>query len=210
MESLTIGIQSDPIAHWQPVCNKGNFAHYLSEIIMATKATKATKITTASVDTLIDNAVAASHNAGDLIQTAAVACLIHAVAHGDWTKCQTLTNRLASALSKGMRSQSLVAWFVKYGGLLTSDSLDTDKTGEGFVDWRGADFIRENFEAAKSEKWFDAKKAADPFKGFDLQAGIANLIRQAEKAAKKATATPDAAASVKIDAATLAALKALA
>jgi len=177
---------------------------------MATKATKATTATAVSVDTLIDNAVAASHNASDLIQAAAVACLMHAVAHGDWTKCQSLTSRLATSLSKGMRLTSLVAWFRKYGGMLTEDDMSTDKTGEGFVDWKGAEYIRANFEAAKNEKWFDTKKAPDPYKGFDLQAGIVNLIKQAEKAAKKAAGATDAASLVKIDAATLAALKALA
>lgn len=175
---------------------------------MATKAPKATPAI--SVDTMIDQAVAASHGASDLIQAAAIACLMHAVKHGDWTKCQSLTNRLANSLSKGIRVTSLVAWFTKYGGLLTADSADTTAVGEGFVDWRGAEFIRENFEMAKREKWYEAKKAPDPFKGFDLKAGIMALVKQAEKAAKKAGATPDATSMVKIDAATLAALKALA
>ena len=169
------------------------------------KAPTAKPTTGKTVDQLIATAIAASAKSDQAIQDAAVAVLIHAEKHGDYTKANTLV----FGLGKGARVTSLAAWFAKFGGLLTEDDLATTKTGEGFVDWVGADFIRTNFTAAKAEMWYMTKKAPDPFKGFDLKAHLTTQLKAARKAIAKVGDSPELAGLVKAPDEALTALQAI-
>ena len=175
---------------------------------MTTKTKSPAK--TISVDDHIKAAIKAAVSSRKLIQTAAVEVLRHAERCGDWTKA----NVLVSGLPSSIRKDSLVEWFVKFGGLSTKISAEDaanpdvtlDELMEGFHGWSGADFIREHFKEAQDTMWDTVKKPSNPWKGFDLKAEIARLVAKANKEAKQHKGD----AELKIDAETLAALAVLA
>lgn len=177
----------------------------------ASKAPKtASKAKQTTVDDHIKSAIKAAVSSRKLIQTAAVEILRHAEKCGDWTKA----NVLVSGLPNSVRKDSLVAWFVKFGGLRTTISVEDaenpdvtlDELMEGFQGWSGAEYIREHFQEAQDVYWDTVKKPSDPWKGFDLKAEIARLVAKANKEAK----AHKGEAELKIDADTLAALAVLA
>lgn len=160
-----------------------------------------------SVDELIKMAISINVKGRDAIQAASVAILIHAEKCGDYTKANTLVKGLPDSI----RKDSLVQWFVVYGGLVLPDDDGLDADGQATADdafcgWSGASHIKENFEKAKGTYWDTVKKPPNPWKGFDLDAEIANLVKKANIAMKKHGASPD----TKVDKSKLGQLAALA
>lgn len=132
-----------------------------------------------TVDTAINAAIKATGASKRLIQEACIAILIHAEKHGDWSKANTLVEGLPDSI----RKDSLVQWFIKFGGLETSAA--------NFVSWQGADYIRSNFQEAKETYWDDVKKPNNPWKGFNLDDEIKRLIDKANKELKAHRDSPD-------------------
>lgn len=151
-----------------------------------------------TVDQLIGDAIRAAGNVSKKVQLAAVAVLTHAKEHGDYSKAKTLVDGLASA--KSVRADSLVAWFIVFGGL----KVDQAKPSDGFIGWQGADAI--DLKGAEATMWDTVKKAPSPYRGFNLQAEIVKLITRADAAA---AIIGDDSAKVSIDAEKLAALRAM-
>lgn len=150
----------------------------------------------------IDGVVADSKTLQDKIQNVAFGILCHAVKHGDYTMATRLINELAD----GVRKVALVEYFVLAG-------LKINEEGDGFSYWAGADFIKNKAEELKTTMWWTLKPA-NPYKGFDLKAELARLLKKAENEAKKAekfkqAGDADSAELVKIDVEMLASLKAL-
>lgn len=127
-----------------------------------------------TVDQLIGDAVRAAGNVSKKVQIAAIAVLEHAKAHGDYSKAKVLVDGLASA--KSVRADSLVAWFIAFGGL----KIDPANPSAGFIGWSGAEKI--DLEGAESTPWESVKKAPSPYKGFVLKAEILKLLSRAEAA----------------------------
>lgn len=127
-----------------------------------------------SVDQLIEQAINSAKSMREKVQLAAVAILIHAEKHGDWTKASDLVD----GLGDGVNGAALVEWFKVYGGLIVDEK-------EGcFSGWKGADHIRKNFESAKATAWWELKKQS-PYKGFDLIATLNRVVQQATNAQAK-------------------------
>ena len=143
----------------------------------------------AGVDVYINAAHRSYKKAREIVQVAAVAVLRHAEEHGDWTKASTLVDGL-----EGMNRKSLVDWFKKFGGL-TTDS-------KGFTGFKGAKFIRENFDAAKSNAWWGVSMD-NPYAGYDLVKDLAMVVTRANNALKIAHDKPEQAEKVKVDLALL-------
>lgn len=110
-------------------------------------------------------AVKSVQNARVSVQVALVATIRHAFDHGDWT----FAGKLVNALGNSVNGKAVVEWFKLYGGLKVDDT--------GFIGWSGKQYIEDNFEKAKAGMWWELK-AASPFKGFDLEAALQNVIKQ--------------------------------
>lgn len=158
--------------------------------------------TAADLNTAIDKVVTDSKTLQDKIQNISWGILCHAVKHGDYTMAARLVNELAD----GVRKVALVAYFELAG-------LKVNEAGDGFSDWAGADFIKSRADELKNTMWWTLKPA-NPYKGFDLKAELARLLKRAEAETKKAEGfrqSGDTASAelVKIDSSMLAQLKAL-
>ena len=128
------------------------------------------------------------------VQIAAVANLAHAQKTNDYSECTNLVN----GLGHGVRAESLIAYFVKFGGLSFIEPTKDNPEGR-FKGWKGADYIKDNFQEAKAKMWFDCNKK-NPWKGFDLYKGIEALVNQHNSAMKKQAALIKAGEEVpKID-----------
>lgn len=124
----------------------------------------------AAVESLIGKAVKSVQKARVDVQIAAVAILIHAEKHGDWTKA----NDLVLGLGNTVNGKALVEWFVRFGGLVVGEE-------EGmFIGWTSAEFIKEKFQESKAVMWWDLK-VASPFKGFDLDAALNKVLSDYNK-----------------------------
>lgn len=121
----------------------------------------------AELTKLIDSAVRSAKSMRDKVQVAAVAILHHAYTHGDWTKA----NDLVEGLGDGVKRDSLVEYFVVNGGLTVGEGK------EGFIGWKGKEFIKEHFNDAKENKWWDYKKS-NPFQGWDVNAQVQALAKK--------------------------------
>jgi len=130
-----------------------------------------------TVDQAIEKAILSVSHGQKLVQVAAVKIIIHTAKHGDYTKAQVLID----GLGEGIRKDSLVEWFKLYG--LTAD----DKGFTGFDKVQVKDI--DNLNKAKDVMWWTVKRAANPFKGF-------NLVEQLEKLDKQATKMQAAAESM--------------
>ena len=124
---------------------------------------------------LIASAIGAAQSMRDKVQQAAVGILYHAYKHGDWTKA----NDLVDGLGHGVKRDSLVAFFVRFGGLTVSEE---DKA---FTAWKGTQHIKDNFDEAKSKMWYDFKKV-NPFQGYSLEAELQKLMKRHTTMVKKA------------------------
>ena len=134
-----------------------------------------------SVDQLIDAAISSAKTMREKAQVAAVAVLMHAEKHGDYSKA----NVLVEGMGQGVQASALVKWFVEFGGLVVDNVEDAEgKTKKAFTGWKGKDYIRANFEKAKTTAWWSFHKA-DPFKGFDFASELGKLLARADKAMSK-------------------------
>lgn len=157
------------------------------------------QITKKSVDELIEAAFGGIKKARNSVQVAAVAVLMHAQKTGDYSKAQVLVDGVQS---HGVYAQSLVAWFVEYGGLVVDEE-------RGFVDWQKADYIKDKFQEAKKAEWWEMVKLPNAYKGMDFKAKLVKLLEQADKALQHAANKPEDAELVNIDEDMLNAVKAL-
>lgn len=124
------------------------------------------------LDKLITSAVSSAKTMRSKIQIAAVAILIHAEKHGDYTKANDLVN----GLGHGVNGRALVQWFTKFGGL----SVDKNQ----FSGWNGKEYIRDNFDDAKSTMWWEFKKQ-NAFAGHNLEQELKRIIKRSLAMKKK-------------------------
>jgi hypothetical protein len=131
----------------------------------------------AQIDSRIHAISTTASTLRDKVQECAILIAIHAAKHGDYSKA----NKLVDALGDGVNGAALVEWFVKYVGL----TIDTEKK------CFGKEFIKENLDKAKANKWYTCKRV-NPFAGYDFDKALASLLKQADTMAKvKAKATTE-------------------
>lgn len=133
-----------------------------------------------SVDQLIASAISSVKSMREKVQVASVAVLMHAEKCGDYTKAQELVD----GVGNGVNQNALVEFFVKYGGLIV------DEEEGGFNGWKGATFIRDNFQNAKAQPWWELKKQS-PYKGFNLHDELAKLLKRTQAANEKKDAAEE-------------------
>ena len=138
--------------------------------------------TAADTNKLIDTAIKSAGATRQRIQMAAIGCLYHAYAHGDYTPCGRLVLGLADT---GIRRDSLVKFLAGYGGLHLNTDPATRKE-KPFSGWEGKDYIKENFEEAKATMWDKVIEEKDPFVTADLQVALVTLIKKFNDLSAKA------------------------
>lgn len=126
------------------------------------------------LDKLITSAIKAAQTMKAKVQQAAIGILHHASICGDWTKA----NELVEGLGHGVKRDSLVEWFSKYGGLTIAEGANK------FTGWKGKDHIRLHLNDAKDQMWYDLKKS-NPFKGFNMNEEINKLLKRRAKVMKE-------------------------
>ena len=141
---------------------------------MTTKTKLTAKASAVIVNTAIEKAANSTKVMRNDIQVASIAVLMHAERFGDYT----LANSLVMAVAEGTNIKSLVVWFEQYGGLI----VDESNADLGFTSWKGAQFIKDNFQDAKAKNWWTCKPMA-PFKGYDLMSELERLVTMAAKKA---------------------------
>jgi hypothetical protein len=134
----------------------------------------------AELDKMVENAIASANTMRKRVQVVAIAILAHAEKHGDYTRAQTLIE----GLGHGVNMKALVEFFVRFGGLVV------DSEEGGFCDWKGSEYIRENFQNAKATMWWELKPQ-NPWQGFDLETELVKLIKRAQTAEKRIEKLPD-------------------
>lgn len=128
----------------------------------------------ADLNKIQDVAVRLVNRGRDALQIAAVATLIHAAKHGDWTHA----NRLVHAMPQGVNIAALVEWFVKFGGLTIGKAADENgKEVKQFVSWQGAKYIEAALNDAKATMWWTFKQQK-AFEGFDADAALKAYIKK--------------------------------
>lgn len=132
----------------------------------------------AELERIQGRAVKAVNSARVTVQVAAVATIHHAYEHGDWTYAA----KLVTALGNTVNGKALVEWFKLYGGLKVDDT--------GFIGWSGAEHIKNNFDKAKTTMWWELK-AQSPFKGFDLEAALQRVLKEANATKEKIDGLPE-------------------
>ncbi|QYW05812.1 coil containing protein [Vibrio phage vB_VpaP_G1] len=133
-------------------------------------------MTAAQMDKSIKDVCERSKTLQDDVQEVAVAIMLHAYNHGDFTRAQALV----TGLGKGIRAKALVDWFHKAG-------LNVGDNGfNGF----NKKVMEKNWEVCKKNPWY-TMKPENPFSGFDLDAELTRLIERAEKAIQKNNALPE-------------------
>ncbi len=108
------------------------------------------------------------------VQVTAVAVLLHAYHHGDYT----FATKHVNALGDGINAAALVEFYATFGGLEVDE-----ETGE-FCGWLGKAHIKENIEGAKSTMWWSLRKQ-NPWKGYDLDAQLLKVVKGLGNAQKK-------------------------
>jgi hypothetical protein len=151
---------------------------------MTTKATAlaAVKITAPTMtvkqmDTAIAAAIESSKSLQGQIQDVAVAIMLHAYKHGDYTRAQLLVD----GLGEGVRRKALVEWFHKSG-------LDVSEKDGLFTGFKSK-VMEKNWSELLATPWYKMKPE-NPFSGFDLDAELSRLIKRAEQAMKKNAELP--------------------
>lgn len=125
----------------------------------------------AQIDSRIHAISTTASTLRDKVQECAILIAIHAAKHGDYSKA----NKLVDALGDGINGTALVEWFCKYVGLTASK--------DGFDGWSGKEFIKDNLDLGKANKWYTCKKV-NPFAGYDFDKALASLLKQADTMAK--------------------------
>lgn len=144
-----------------------------------------------SVDKLIDLAVASGKTMRERVQQAVVGIAYHAQKHNDPNTAKEWANRLVNELGNGVNAHTLITFMTKHLGLVVGQETTIDeKTGKEkkvdcFVDWKGGQHIRENWEDIKSKPWWEASQAK-PWAGFNLEEELAKLLQRANNANVKA------------------------
>ena len=138
---------------------------------------------TNQLNALITDAISSAKTMRDKVQIASVAILWHAEKHGDYSKANKLVNEFVQNLGQGVKRDSLVTWFVKYGGLVVCQD---DPNTNGFISWKGAEYIRDAFDAAKTNMWYDAKGKDKPFVPYSLEDELKKVLSKHSRELKKA------------------------
>lgn len=130
---------------------------------------------------IIATAIESAHTMKANVQLASVAVLHHAYQHGDYT----FANELINGLGHGVKRDSLVEWFAKFGGLTVGENSQ-----EGFTGWSGKAHIKDNFEQAKATMWYELKKA-NPFEGYSLEDELRKVMKKHQRISKAALKMDD-------------------
>lgn len=119
----------------------------------------------------------AAQKVTDAVQETAVQCVIHAVRHGD----VTLADRLIDAIGKGMRKNSLRAWFERNGPMY----LPKGKTELAYDKQRAASLgektDEELTELLMAIKWEEAKPEEKIVSVLDVSEAFDKFIKRLEK-----------------------------
>ena len=134
-----------------------------------------------SVDVLITDAIHSAKTMKDKVQVAGIAILMHAEKCGDYRKA----NDLIEGLGQGINGKAIVEWFSIYGGFTISED------GKAFDGWKGADHIKNQFQAAKTTAWYTLAPS-NPWGGFNLLEELGKVVKKEEKARAKIKAANDA------------------
>lgn len=130
----------------------------------------------------ITNIAKAAQKVTDAVQETAVQCVIHAVRHGD----VTLADRLIGAIGKGMRKNSLRAWFELNGPMY----LPRGKTELAFDSARAKKMAEQSdaelTEALMVIKWEEAKPEEKVQSVLDVGEAFDKFIKRLEKQAAEA------------------------
>lgn len=119
------------------------------------------------------------------IQETAVACVIHAVRHGD----VTLADQLVEALGKGMRRASLRAWFERNGPIVLPRGKD-----KFAFDGERAKAMRKESDEELTERlmalpWEEAKPEEPVVSVFDVEEAFDKFLKRLEKQVKEVDLT---------------------
>lgn len=139
------------------------------------------QISAKKTNQLISKAIHSAGTARQAIQDAAIAILVHALHHSDYSGAGRLVQGLKD---KGVRRDALVLFFQGYGGLIVNDNPET-RGDKPFSGWLGKEYIKEHLEKAKTTYWDSVKEDKDPFETFDLNEALEKLIKKAERVTKK-------------------------
>jgi hypothetical protein len=119
------------------------------------------------------------------IQSVAVACALHAVAHGD----VTLADQLVDAVGKSLRRASLRAWFEKQAPMY----LPKGKDKFAFDALRAEDMRKLSTEELEAKfgalAWEDAKPEAPVISVFDVSDAVDKFMKRMESMVKDANVT---------------------
>ena len=119
------------------------------------------------------------------IQSVAVACALHAVAHGD----VTLADQLVDAVGKAVRRASLRAWFEKQAPMY----LPKGKDKFAFDALRAEDMRKLSTEELEAKfgalAWEDAKAEAPVISVFDVSDAVDKFMKRMESMVKDANVT---------------------
>lgn len=115
------------------------------------------------------------------IQTLAIECVLHAVQHGNVTPA----SQLIEACGKGIRRQSLVAWFERNGPFIWNaekSAFNLDATRA-----KAMRLITENDlrEQLADKKWEEAKPEPKIESIFDIEEQFGAFLRKVHKIAKE-------------------------
>lgn len=128
----------------------------------------------AELSKLIDTSIRTTAKARESVQVAAVAILLHAAKHGDWTKANVLVEGLGDTIN----GQALVKFFVDFGGLTVNPE------GTAFGGWNGVDHIKANLDMAKEKMWWTLRKV-NPFAGYNADAELMRFVERFRKTSKQ-------------------------
>jgi hypothetical protein len=119
------------------------------------------------------------------IQSVAVACALHAIAHGD----VTLADQLVDAVGKSLRRASLRAWFEKQAPMY----LPKGKDKFAFDALRAEDMRKLSTEELEAKfdalAWEDAKPEAPVISVFDVSDAVDKFMKRMESMVKDANVT---------------------
>lgn len=158
--------------------------------------------TLADVEKLIAGAIDSASTMKRKVQFAAVSIMILAGKEGaddegiTWQEhAIKQANYLVEQLGNGIRGDGLVKFFVYKCGFSVNQALKK----EGFINVKGPDWIRDNLEEAKATMWYSFAPA-NPYKGFDLNEKLNQILKEARNAQKIASADEEKAKLIHADA----------
>lgn len=119
------------------------------------------------------------------IQLAAVSCVFHALEHGD----VTLADSLVDAAGKGLRRDSLRAWFEKNGAMVVSTQTKKFVLDKAKRDTLKAIDKAELAETLTSLPWDDAKREAPVVSVVDVSEAFDKFMQRLTKLSKEGEVT---------------------